>query len=162
MAILMMRKVPVCITVEPVYWDDPPIIRIGFNSEIYHEGELCEETTFQWEFPAEDSNTLVVEMLNKHEGDTQDGKDKALVIKTVGIEGMVLTSFLHASKYTPEYGLGFFDYVARNGIPVEEVCHGQTYLGFNGPWSLTFTWPTFLWIYQTETHSMGWIYEINI
>ena len=157
-----MREVPISIVIEPIFWNNPPMVRVGVNRATYYQGELREETDFSWRIDAKDLNTLEVALLNKCDADTIDGKDKALLIKSVSIEGMTLDSFLQKSRYGPEYTAGYYDYAIKNGIIVEEILYGQTYLGFNGLWSLDFAWPTFLWIYQTETQGLGWVYEKNI
>ena len=111
--------------------------------------------------PAKDINRLSVFFLNKTERDTVGNKDKALVIKSVGIEGFHYSSFMLQSKYCPTYTNGYRQHAKENNLSVDTIINSN-YLGFNGEWYLEFTWPVYQWIFETETKGMGWIYEKNI
>lgn len=158
----MDRDVLLDIDIDPIFWEDPPKIRIGFNGQILAEQEISTSRTWSWRLPAQDDNRLSVWMLNKVDRDsTEDGRDKAVIIRSVGIEGLRYDSFLHATRYRPIYSQGYYDYAQRQGLEVSPVIHSN-YLGFNGEWYLEFTWPTFEWIYNLETSGLGWVYEKNI
>lgn len=156
---IIMQEIKLGITLAPVYWDELPEYRIKFNDAVIMQGLLNESTTFNWDLPAKDENTLSIAFLNKKDNDTQGGKDKALIIEQINIEGFKLNSFLYAGDYYPSYPEGYYQYAKEHNLSVEPVIK-QTYLAFNGEWQLKISWPTFTWIHQTE--NLGWLYEVNI
>ena len=157
----VVRDVKLALEVLPIFWQDTPHIRIEFNSKTLFDDRLDTEKTFEWTLPAQESNRFSVFMLNKSDADCQEGKDKAIIIKRVGLENFFYDSFLLASRYRPEYSAGYYDYARTHGITVEPEIQSN-YLGFNGEWFLEFSWPTFTWIYLLETNNQGWIYEKNV
>jgi hypothetical protein len=157
----IMRDVAIGLVLEPVYWDDPPDVRIEFNKTVLINNSFTTAQQFNWKLPAEDQNRLSVFFLNKKDQDTVDNLDKAVIIKEISLEGLSYPSFMHCSRYQPDYSTGYYQYAKENNIVVESVIHAN-YLGFNGEWFFEFTWPTFTWIYETETNGRGWIYEKNI
>lgn len=156
-----MRDVKLGLVLDPLYWADAPIIRIEFNQEPLHGSSLTKIERFNWALPAEDINRLSVFFLNKQDGDTVNGLDKAVIIKEIELEGFRYPSFMHCSQYYPEYSSGYYQYAKENSLVVKPMIHSN-YMGFNGEWLLEFTWPTFTWIYENETNKLGWIYEKNI
>ena len=157
----MVRDVKLALNLSPVFWQEPPAICIKFNDVVLFDGELTCETKFDWQLDAAESNRLSVFLLNKKDADCCDGQDKAVVVDSIGIEGLYYKTFMHKTLYHPIYSDGYYNYAKENNITVEPVIHSN-YLGFNGEWFLEFTWPTFTWIYELETNGMGWIYEKNI
>jgi hypothetical protein len=156
-----VRDVKLDLTLSPVFWQDPPDITVKFNDTVLFAGPLIETVQFDWTLPAEDANRLSVQLTNKTDADSQNGKDKAVTVDSIGIEGFYYQSFMHATRYRPDYSAGYYNYAKEKNITVESVIHSN-YLGFNGEWCLEFTWPTFTWIYNLETNGLGWIYEKNI
>ena len=157
----MVRDVKLALELTPVYWQEPVDICIKFNGAELFAVAPDQTIKFDWLLPATDQNRLSIFVANKTDADSQDGKDRAIVVDSIGIEGFYYKSFMHASRYCPEYPDGYYNYAKENNITVEPVIHSN-YLGFNGEWFLDFTWPTFTWIYNLETSEMGWIYEKNI
>lgn len=157
----MVRDVKLSLVLDPVFWQDPPAIEIRFNNRELFTGSLVQSQTFDWLLEAQDHNRLSVFLLNKKDSDTQDGRDKAVIVNKIGVEGFYYETFMHQTRYRPDYSDGYYQYAKDHGITVEPVIHSN-YLGFNGEWFLEFTWPTFSWIYQLETNGQGWIYEKNI
>ena len=158
---IQVRDVKLDLRLEPIFWQDAPEIRIEFNSVVLFNRALTENTQFNWMLDASESNRLSIFFTNKVDADTQNGKDKAVVISSIGIEGFHYESFMHKTQYCPDYSDGYYNYAKENNITVEPVIHSN-YLGFNGEWFLEFTWPTFTWIYNLETNGLGWIYEKNV
>jgi hypothetical protein len=158
---MTVRDVKLDLTLSPVFWQDPPSIVVKFNDATLFAGVLTETKQFAGILDATDVNRLSVLLTNKVDSDCQDGKDKAVIVDSIGIEGFHYESFMHATQYRPEYSEGYYNYAKENNITVEPVIHSN-YLGFNGEWFLEFTWPTFTWIYNLETSGQGWIYEKNI
>jgi hypothetical protein len=158
---IAVRDVILDLVLTPVFWEEKPEILISFNDKELLTGALEKETTFNWKLPAEDSNRISVFFLNKKKNDTAGDRDKAVIIKSIGLEGLNYGSFLQKSQYRPEYSAGYLAMAREKNLPTDEIINSN-YLGFNGEWWLEFTWPTFLWIFQTETQNQGWIYEKNI
>jgi hypothetical protein len=156
-----MRDVKLALELEPKFWAEKPKVKIEFNQQVLFEDYLEETKKFNWTLPAKDINRLSVFFLNKNERDTVGNKDKALVIKSVGIEGFHYSSFMLQSKYCPTYTKGYYQYAKENNLSTDPIINSN-YLGFNGEWYLEFTWPIYQWIFETETKGMGWIYEKNI
>jgi len=159
--VIKVRDVVLELLLEPVFWDEKPEIRIAFNERELYAGHLGQEKKFNWTLPAQDSNRISVFFLNKRKNDTVGDKDKAIIIKSIGLEGLNYKSFLLKSKYQPQYPAGYLSLAKEKNLTTDPVINSN-YLGFNGEWWLEFTWPTFLWIFQTETQGLGWIYEKNI
>jgi hypothetical protein len=92
-------------------------------------------------------HSINVELVNKTPSDTKVDKsgvivaDKALIIKTVTIEGYSLSDFLHRAVYYP---------ANRDSLR-------SNYLGWNGTWKLDIVTPIFTWIHKTQ--GLGWIYS---
>ena len=149
------------LVVKPVFWQDPPMIKILFNQVVLHHDVCTGDTKFSWTQPALDHNRLSVFLLNKRESDNRNGQDKAIIIQRVGIEKFFYDSFMQQARYRPDYSAGYYQYAMERGIKVEPVVQSN-YLGFNGEWWLEWSWPTFAWIYNVETNNQGWIYEKNI
>lgn len=154
-----MKDIKLGITLSPVYWDELPEFSVAFNDIELEKGFLDCTKQFNWTLPCTDNNVLTVNFLNKKDGDSVNGKDKALVIDQIEIEGFKFYSFLMAGKYTPVYPEGYYEYAKQHGLSTEPVLT-QTYLSFNGQWQLNITWPVFSWIHQTE--NLGWLYDKNI
>lgn len=156
-----MRDVKLSLEIEPKFWSEKPKIQIKFNDRPLFEGYLGEIKTFDWTLPAEEKNRLSIFFLNKTERDTMGEKDKAAIIKSIGIEGFRYSSFMLQSRYEPIYTKGYNRYAKENNLPTDPIINSN-YLGFNGEWYLEFTWPVYQWIFETETKGLGWIYEKNI
>ena len=156
-----MRDVKLALELEPKFWSEKPKVKIKFNQHVLFEDQLSETKKFNWTLPATENNRLSVFLLNKTERDTVGDKDKAVIIKSIGIEGFHYSSFMSQSKYKPIYTNGYYQYAKQNKLSAEPIINSN-YLGFNGEWYLEFTWPIYQWIFETETKGMGWIYEKNI
>jgi len=156
-----MRDVKLALELEPKFWAEKPKVKIEFNQHVLFEDHLDETKKFNWTLPATENNRLSVFLLNKTERDTVGDKDKAVIIKSIGMEGFHYSSFMLQSKYKPIYTNGYYQYAKQNKLSAEPIINSN-YLGFNGEWYLEFTWPTYQWIFETETKGMGWIYEKNI
>jgi hypothetical protein len=156
-----MRDVKLALELEPKFWAEKPKIKIEFNQQVLFEDYLEEVKKFEWTLPAKENNRISVFFLNKTERDTVGDKDKAVIIKSIGIEGFYYSSFMLQSKYCPIYTNGYRQHAKENNLSVDPIINSN-YLGFNGEWYLEFTWPVYQWIFETETKGMGWIYEKNI
>jgi hypothetical protein len=157
----MAADVKLGLVIRPVYWSTLPKIKIMFNETTLFDDVLEDVLDLNWTLPASYNNRLSVFMLNKQDSDSVDGKDKAVVIEAVAIEGYRYQSFLNQAKYQPIYSKGYYEYAEKNNTQVTPLIQSN-YLGFNGEWFLEMTWPVFSWIYELETNGQGWVYEKNI
>ena len=142
----------------PIYHTDPPEIRLGINGNLTTVN-LTESTEFNFEFTAVDSCDLSVEFLNKTNSDTilDQGLDKAVVIESVSFFGIQDPKFVWAGVYKPEYPEPWATEQQENGVVLKQQLTNQTYLAWNGKWTLTFTVPVFTWIHNVQ--NLGWIYD---
>jgi len=106
-----MRDVKLALELEPKFWAEKPKIKIEFNQQVLFEDYLEEVKKFEWTLPAKENNRISVFFLNKTERDTVGDKDKAVIIKSIGIEGFHYSSFMLQSKYCPTYTKGYRQYV---------------------------------------------------
>ena len=96
-----MRDVNLALELEPKFWAEKPNVKIEFNQQVLFEDHLDETKKFNWTLPATENNRLSVFLLNKTERDTVGDKDKAVIIKSIGMEGFHYSSFMLQSKYKP-------------------------------------------------------------
>lgn len=134
------------ITLRPV---GQPWVKTGLEDHMQVK-QLTALTTIEWEFDASDTVCLSVEHFNKH------NHDHNTAVEIVGIEffGINDPKFLWAGVYTPLYPEPWLSEQVQ--APPREI-PGQTYLGWNGTYRLTFTVPVFTWMHRTL--DLGWIYQ---
>jgi hypothetical protein len=154
------KNVIIGVTLSPIFWNEFPEFCIEFNNVTIEHDYLGYRKTFEWQLPAEDNNIFKIHFLNKKNNDTQNDKDKALVIDKIQLEGFTFDSILYSGKYFPSYPPEYYDYAKEHNLSVDSVLTQTTHLSFNGFWQLEFTYPVFEWIHRTE--NLGWLYERNI
>lgn len=150
------------ITLKPVFWNDCPEIEIRWDSTILYRGQLTHHHVMTFDVVgAAADHQLVVEFYNKRNGDTviEKNLDKAVIIESVGFEGMSFDSFMHAARYWPRYPESYQRTCESQGITLKPAIHSN-YLGWNGIWVLPVRFPIYTWIHETE--NLGWIYEKNL
>lgn len=142
----------------PIYHADPPKIRLGINGDLTTL-DLTESTEFNFEFTASDSCNLSIEFLNKSNDDTilDQGLDKAVVIESVSFFGIQDPKFVWTGVYEPDYPEPWATEQKEKGVALKQQLTNQTYLAWNGKWTLTFTVPVFTWIHNVQ--NLGWIYD---
>ena len=143
----MATNLKFSLTVEPVgYGDRWPNFYIKIDNVLQDQGTLHKEATYNFDVLLEDgAHTVAVGFTNKLDDDTiaTNNKivaDKAIVVKTINIEGYELTDFIYRGRYYPNNR--------------EEM--SSNYLSWNGEWRLDVTTPIFTWIHETQ--QLGWIY----
>jgi hypothetical protein len=143
------------IHLRPVWHDNPPEINIGINDDIQRI-ILSEEHIFHYEFIANASSTLTVELLNKTDADTvpDKGLDKAVVIESVSFFDITDPQFIWQGVYEPTYPEPWY---SEQTVKPESLLKSHTYLSWNGKWTLTFDVPVFTWIHKMQ--DLGWIYD---
>jgi hypothetical protein len=136
-----------------IWHDNPPKINVGINHDI-QQIILSEDRIFHYEFIADNTSTITVELLNKIDSDTvpDKGLDKAVIIESVSFFGISDPKFVWAGEYRPEYPEPW----ASQQHELKPLLKSHTYLGWNGKWTLTFDVPVFTWIHSVQ--NLGWIY----
>ena len=147
--------VKIDIHLRPIWHDNPPEINIGINDDIQRI-ILQDNQQFHYEFTANNPSTLTVELLNKTDADTvpDKGLDKAVVIESVSFFDIKDNRFIWAGEYRPNYPEPWY---SEQTIKPEPLLKNQTYLAWNGKWTLIFAVPVFTWIHKVQ--DLGWIYD---
>jgi hypothetical protein len=153
------KNVKIGVTLQPIWWSKKPMVVICLNHTELFSGVLGQSVALDWTLPALDLNRFTVRLCNKEDSDNHDNKDMAIKILQLRIEGFAFDGFMHAAEYRPEYSQGYYEYASNHNLAVHPVIKSD-YLGFNGVWSIEFSWPTFTWIHQTE--NLGWIHGKNL
>jgi hypothetical protein len=153
----MATQYPVKIDVQlrPIWHDDPPEINIGIDDDV-QQIILTDNQRFHYEFMADNTSTLSIELLNKTDADTcpDKGLDKAVIIESISFFDIADNLFIWAGEYCPDYPEPWY---SEQIIKPEPLLKNHTYLSWNGKWRLTFTVPVFTWIHNTQ--NLGWIYD---
>lgn len=126
-----------------------PWVRVGLD-DYKQEKQLETLTTFEWDVDAIDQVCLTVELFDKKDNDPTT----AVEIVSIEFFGISDPKFAWAGVYRPNYPEPWIS--EQNPRPDSEL-QGQTYLGWNGVYSLTFDVPVFTWIHKTL--NLGWIYQ---
>ena len=99
---------------------------------------------FNFNFIAHDQATISVHHVDKLDSDPTT----AVEIASVSFFGITEPQFAWAGVYTPAYPTHWSG---------PSILPGQTYLGWNGTWTLEFSVPVFSWMHQTL--NLGWQYQ---
>lgn len=126
-----------------------PWVRVGLDGRT-QDKQLSSITTYEWDFNATDQVCLSVEHFNK------STDDSTTAVEIAGIEffGITDPKFAWAGTYYPDYPKLWYD---QQEQPPGAELPGQTYLGWNGVYRLTFDVPVFTWMHKTL--NLGWIYQ---
>ena len=99
---------------------------------------------FNFDFVARDQVKIEIHHIDKPDFDI----DTAVEITSVSFFGITDPQFAWAGVYTPNYPAHL---TGPRELP------GQTYLGWNGIWTLEFSVPVFSWMHQKL--NLGWLYQ---
>jgi hypothetical protein len=105
---------------------------------------LTHTQEFEFDFVACDQATIQVHHVDKLDSDP----DTAVEIVSVSFFDITNPQFAWTGVYRPNYP-------AHLTGPAE--LPGQTYLGWNGVWTLEFSVPVFSWMHQKL--NLGWLYQ---
>jgi len=134
------------LTLKPV---GKPWVRVGID-EHKQQRQLETLTTYEWDFDATDQVCLTVEHFDKSDTDPTT----AVEIASIEFFGITDPKFAWAGTYYPDYPTTWYN--QQDPLPASSLL-GQTYLGWNGVYKLTFDVPVFTWMHQTL--NLGWIYQ---
>ena len=150
--------VKLSITLRPVWHQDPPQIQLGINNNLT-KIDLTEAATINFDFESDRDCQLSVEFLNKQDFDAvlEHNLDKAVVIESVSFFGINDPKFVWAGVYEPRYPELWAKEQHSRGVVLQKQLTNQSYMGWNGKWTLTFEVPVFTWIHKVQ--NLGWIYN---
>lgn len=150
--------VDIDIRLRPVWHNNPPEINIGINDNLQRV-ILSDATTFHYNIEESKSPTLTVELLNKTDADTiiEQGLDKAVIIESISFFNIADPRFIWMGVYTPDYPEPWATEQRNRGVVLKPQLSNQTYISWNGKWTLTFDVPVFTWIHRVQ--NLGWIYD---
>jgi len=154
----MKHPVKLAITLVPVWHSEPPRICVAVNDD-RRERDLTRPATLEFEFESDKPCDLTVEFLNKRDHDTvpEHNLDKAVIINNVSFFGISDPKFVWAGVYEPRYPKLWIQEQRSRGVALQQQLTNQSYLGWNGKWTLTFDVPVFTWIHKIQ--NLGWIYS---
>jgi hypothetical protein len=144
------------ITLEPTYYDDPPKIYWGVD-QLQHSCILDGPyiINIDSKFPT-GQHQIIINFYNKTVEDTYKPKDKAVIIKSVCVEGLTTTKISQGIYYPVFPKLWLHEQNETEQELFEKFCT-STYLGWNGNWIFTFSSPVYHWLHATE--NLGFFYK---
>ena len=143
------------IDVIPTYHASLPEIIWGMN-QAKKRMSLSRPTTLRFdELLTAGSHCVIIDFVNKTDSDCVPdlGLDKYITIGAVRINGIHLPRFNWIATYEPVFPEPWYSQQNPRPNPVQA---GETHLGWNGRWQLTFDAPVFSWIHKLE--GMGWVW----
>lgn len=147
-----LYPITVSVLLKPIINTRIPGCRVGLNGQ-RQDVILDKESWFDFEYTGSKDSlvTLEVEHYGKTDRDTDivAGKDIAIIVEAVKLNGITSPKFIWEGIYRPIYPRHLVNQPA-------ELKHSN-YLGWNGSWSLDITLPVFTWIHNLE--NLGWIYD---
>lgn len=155
MAINQTYQVNLSVFIKPIWFNKPPTIKVGLNG-VTEDITLDKETWFNYNYTSEaTTNILQIELYGKTDKDSDmaNGKDTAIIIEEIKLNGITSPKFAWAGAYTPNYPAHYINDNPTSASTLSPC----TYLGWNGIWTLEFTVPVFTWIHKVE--GLGWIYD---
>jgi len=145
------------ISLDPVFHEEPPLVKVILAGDELFHGLLESRKTLEfdrWLVPG--VYDLTVEFLNKKDTDTVPDRnlDKAVIVESISVAGLRSQKFVWQGIYAPEYPEPWHS--QQTPRPPAELL-GHTYLSWNGIWTLKLSSPIFTWVHQVE--DLGWIYD---
>jgi len=151
-----MFDTQIIIELEPRFYKEFPKIQWGVDG-LTHDIELSTSTKIIVD-QLFDAGKHYVEIFfyNKHPEDSVQPVDKAVIIKSVVVEGLSTTK-ISQGIYCPEFPEPWASEQIAQGINLVETYKSSTYLGWNGSWKFEFESPIYQWIHKTE--NLGFYYR---
>lgn len=123
-------------------------IRIGIDNNLTTT-KIHGPTTINFEFVSQKSSTLLIEIFDKQD-------QEAVIIEKISFFNIEDPRFVWTGIYHPCYPEPWATEQKNQGVVLQPQLKNQTYLGWNGKWTLTFKVPIFTWIHKIQ--NLGWIY----
>jgi hypothetical protein len=140
-------------------WNKPPIADIKVNEKSYFNKEITgtedKPTIIQFAHELEEGKpyNLIIDRLGKNTRQTivEDNKivkDQLLHIKSIEIDEIDIGALIYEGVYKPEYPEPWASEQVKAGNKLPETLKNVTKMGHNGPWTLAFTSPFYMWLLE--------------
>lgn len=126
-----------------------PWVRISVDKNT-QQLQLDQSQTFVFDFVAKEKSVLTVEHFDKSDIDPTT----AVEIANISFFGVSDPRFIWAGVYRPQYPTLWFEQQTEKP---QDILYAQSYLGWNGVYSLEFSVPVFEWMHGVL--NLGWIYR---
>jgi hypothetical protein len=151
-----MFNTKIIIDLEPTFYKECPRICWGVDGT-QHDVELHTSTQLVVDQAFETGKHCVeIFFYNKSSEDSVHPVDKAVIIKSISVEGLSTTK-ISQGIYCPEFPEPWASQQVSQGINLFETYKSSTYLGWNGRWRFEFESPIYQWIHKTE--NLGFYYR---
>jgi len=143
---MLQYNLALSVEVQPVWYREPPEIRVGLADQEHFHGHLEQPKTFSIGASMPRGTVRFwLEFLNKKHDDTdlERGLDKAVKIMSICLNQISSPRFVWQGMYVPDHTKQHLMY--------------HDYLGWNGIWFLDLDLPVFSWIHRVE--NLGITYE---
>lgn len=138
------------------YWDLPPKAEISIDHVVKFDDEIINPTIIEFFHPLEfnQAHCLTIKRYNKavNQSIIDQGnviKDQLFFISKIFIDGINIQNLIfHHGIFCPEYPTAWRAEQAKNNNILPETILGETCLGHNGTWSLTFDSPFWKFLIQ--------------
>ena len=153
-----LYKLDLALNLVPIMHQEPPEIEVRFANIVQYRGSLAEPKQFvvNQALP-EGKYKADVEFLNKKNSDTRDGKDKAVIVDSIVLNGICSPRFVWQGLYWPCYPEPWLSQQQAQGKTPEPCLRFCNYISWNGTWTLDLSVPVFSWIHQVE--NLGSVYD---
>lgn len=146
-----METIKFEITLQPIYWDQPPHAVVKLNNKEYFNNFITEKIKISFlETIPFDSHLLEIIRTNKTDDQYIDeSRDQKLQLNEVKIDGINIRNIIwHYSNYLPNYPKLWSLYQIKQGINLEKKVRGETMFAHNGIWQFKFTSPFYRYIFD--------------
>lgn len=135
------------------YWHLPPLVEIFVDQVKHYQGAITDATTsasvirFSHDLKFGNSHELVIQRFGKSDDQfriNSDGvaQDQLLLIQKLVIDGVNIRDIVwRSSFFEPNYPEPWATEQKDLGLELQQRVYGETVLGHNGKWTLSFTSP---------------------
>lgn len=141
------------IVLDPQHWSHPPGAEIAINNTVIWDNFVARRTTVRFQHTLQHGQTqsLTIRRYNKvnDQPTALHGmkKDQLLTIQQITIDGVDIQNIIYSrSWYEPDYPEPWAQQQQELGQELLSQVPGETVLGHNGVWHLTFESPFYRWL----------------
>ncbi len=143
--------------ISSVWFRQPPTVEVSLDDHCLFHGLINADEKITYTGSLDQGcHYLKIQYQGKTDLDTdQDrGLDTAVILKKISFFGIDDMKFIWAGEYCPDYPV---EWASQQSHPLPKLLTNQTYLGWNGTWTLRIDLPIFTWIHRIQ--DLGWIYR---